>query len=202
MKTCLIITFFLLFAACIHQKEENKEVFPVPNAKDINNILFTIIQSDCTSVKRSADAQKAFINMKLSKPLLIRPGQIRILNGAILKCDWDFYLMDFIHQTKNYFSPADTSFIIHQIEKYETCFIDTNGVKRNYLFVGDVEKSKNQFNGSVILFSLPLFSKDLAHAYVIIVNHCGSLCGYRIDVILRKYKNKWNIVRVIEKWES
>lgn len=217
MKTLLLLLICFI-ASCGINTSKNIEVYLLPQAGEINEIIRTVLLADTLPMEKYFhrgewkydSVPNRMINDTSDKIIL----ELRKINVVIpSKNDpidyWGFdkisvnHLLECEYRGEKIFNYNDSLFLLFQSDTIKQFSINSNSLKQ-FTFVTK-QKYEVDIKGEKIEsyyeLSIPIFSKDLKRTYLEI-NHFFGTSGGGYVFVLEKQNGKWKITGVIETWVS
>jgi len=200
----IILLFTFIILSC--KNSETKTEFETSKAKDINEIVETIINEDSLNVSKN-DKNSKMLCEELTKLHIYVPEKAKNVdipppppppNGNVS-------IESLLHYGKlGFFSVKDSLYLVEQNSNPQKFKIDDVIFKNVNLTTRDKEISKKKLNDSFDFYeiTIPVFSSDNQKAYVQLSHYCGGLCGSGKDIYLEKINGKWKIVDKCRTWIS
>ncbi|MEO8887267.1 MAG: hypothetical protein ABI367_14470 [Mucilaginibacter sp.] len=194
-KILLLLGIVILFGC----NSNPKQAFPIPNEKDINEIVKAVIKADSvyfSDKKLSVDLYK----IKIVRPNSIDGVYIPPPVGGNLNIN---QLIDTVHYKKLFFSKKDSLYLLFQNDTLKKFRIDSSLVTNFKTTTNAIQAQNRKIDKpeSFIQISIPIFSLDQNHAYIQNDYLC-STCGGGMGIFLEKIKGHWKIVQAFRTWYS
>jgi hypothetical protein len=192
------ILFFLGFVILFGCKSKPKEVYPIPNEKDINEIVKATIKYDSVITSNRA------LSIDLHKIKIFNPNPIDGVYIPPPVSDLNVnQLTDtrYLHQT--YFSKKDSLYLLFQNDILKQFRLDSNVVVKYKLTSKAIQEQNKKTDKyePYLQISIPIFTLDQKHAYIQFDYLCAG-CGGGTVFFLEKSNGHWKIVKFITTWRS
>lgn len=194
----------LLYLGCVILfgcNPEPKRVFPIPNEKDINEIIATVTADDSLFYNKSRrplsiDLQKIKIYKSDSGLPPSPPSRSFSLVGI------NELINEKYHKQK-LFSRIDSAYLFFQNDTLQKLKLNATTLSGFTLTTIDSVLKKDNLRKSYpyIAITIPVFSLDQKKAYLEINDYCG-MCGGGIGVYLKKINGRWEIIESFSIWMS
>jgi hypothetical protein len=201
MRQYILIIISLFTVSC--KTETVKEQFPIPNKAEIVTIVETIISENKIPVKKNSlqyhmplmsDLEKLHVYLADTCIDEMGPPQMNELSMR--------RLLALKVKDRKFFSRGDSTFFLFQNDTLKTIDLDKE-LEVNYYLTTSKEQNTNEEKFTTYWsMSVPIFSKDLKKAYVVVNENCYGLCGSGGFYLLEKINNKWTIVDYQMLWIS
>ena len=201
----------LLLCSILFCCHEPKKDYPVPNKKDINDVVRAVISQQTIvertdSAGRIIDKQTGHIrinsldNLSLSvdlKKVKVVPADQESMYGVTIN-----FLVD--PKISSHFNQIDYHYLFFQNDTLSRFKIDTTTIT-NTFFTSEAKYKKRVSMGDripIYTLSIPVFSLDQKQAYVLLDIFIGLNNAQGYAFVVKKINGKWLIVRQWSTWIS
>lgn len=196
MPKLLLFLGILMMLGC----RESQLNYPLPNKKDIDAIIKTVVAQD-----------SLFKNRKYNRPLSVDLQKIKIYKNRLESGPALFDstiidlndLMGIKIRGQQFFKASDIAYFAFQNDIASHYEIPHSLISRFKLttLADQDKKLKKRVWKSFMIVSIPVFSLDQAKAYLVINDYCG-MCGGGQAIFLERVSGYWKIVKRIDTWVS
>lgn len=204
IKLYFVFIFSILAISC--KIEMAKEQFLLPDRTEIVKIIEAINSEKNIPVK--IDSLQRF-HMPLASDLyklhIFIPEENETKKKLILSLDKISIteLLNIKVKNKHFFSQKDSAFFIYQNDTLKNIDLHKE-LGSNFHLTTSKEQDTIDKNTREPYWkmSVPIFSKDLNKAYIVVNEICYGLCGSVSYVLLEKTNNQWTIIDYKMLWIS
>ena len=202
MTRLFLITFLFILLGC--DSPSPKQTFLLPDKKDINEIIETVINYDSTLLKNITAANTNNIPMLLDlrkiRVILIDtttdvPPPVDLTTVSV------FNLFNSLVDNQRFFSRADSLYFFFQNDAVKTFTIYKTLAEKLATTTLFEQQQKHDSNQTIRYYDLtiPIFSADNKKAYIEWTTNCSG-CGGATSFYLEKIINKWTVVGWQRRW--